>query len=314
MEWVTKTLDYRFRDRISQVREAFKEKVKELVEEEQIYQQDYDKTMTNDYWVEKHLEWRGGNIGKTVDGLIYAGKTIKKYRLRELKRSDFAYETYSHGAVFDYLPDVLGRKTYYLRLKYADSSKELRAVNRQFGLFMGLRQEEESGEQGCVMIMDMAGASLTNNVDTKLAILNRDMSDIFPPFNVLAIAVNVPFLLRSMIKTALFLLPVDMRKGFLVLTTEELTQIIPAENLPDFLGGTSKRPYSGDEVVPKGTLTFKEMFDRLMVDDVDENGNFINNRDHIGDQGMNSLVLWPKITKQNKEKLLNNLDHLYSSK
>jgi len=306
MDFFGKILDYRYRDRIAQVREEFSEKVKQLLDNDLMYQHDFDKTMTNDFWVEKHLEWHRGNISKTVDGLIYAVKIIKKYRLREINLNDFIVEPFASGAFFEYLPDIHGRKTFYIRTKYSVNLKEVREVSRQFSLYLTLKMEEEAGEKGYVIVNDLAGASMAN-FDPKMAIVNRDMTDIFPPFHTLLVMVNVPFLLRGIAKTLFVFIPSEMRKGFLILTEEQLQQVIPSENLPDILGGTCKRPYKGSEVVPKGCLTIKEQFERLTVD---ENGNFIH--DFKDGKRINPVFMFPTMNKETADRMTKVYENVFT--
>jgi len=291
MDLLGKTVDYRFRDRIAQVRGVFKEKIKKLQDDQLVYQQDVDKTMTNDFWVEKFLEWNKGYVNKTADNIVFSCKYIKKYRLRDLKMSDFASEIISSGSVFEYEPDVLGRKTLYFRMKYAPACKETREITKQLFSYIHFKMEEESGEKGYVCINDFAGGSISN-VDMKLAFSSIEVTEVFPHSCVVFIAVNVPFFLKGAVKSVMYMLPGDQMKGVYVLNQDQLPQVIPVENLPDFLGGTSKRPYSGNELVPEGCVTLKEQFDKLLTDESNqEDDKFVIRSE--------SAVMFPEKTDKN---------------
>jgi len=182
--------------------------------------------------------------------------------------SDFPAEILSSGSVFEYEPDVLGRKTLYIRTKYSPVCKETREICKQFGLFLHLKMEEETGEKGYVSITDFAGMTMSN-VDIKLVLSTMEVVDVFPPFCILFVCVNIPFILKSLVKSVVYLIPTDHTKGLIFPDKKQLEQVVLIENMPDFLGGTRMRPYMGKQVVPEGCLTFREQFDKLIEDNKD---------------------------------------------
>jgi hypothetical protein len=261
-----------FTDRIAAVREGFKKKINSIDNVLQIvYQQDIDKTLTNDIWVEKFLEWNAGNVNKTVDNLLYSLKKQKEYRLRELSESDFAAEFFIAGVRFEYEPDRLGRKTIYTRVKYGAICKETRQLAIQSMLYYYLRLAETSDEKGTTTIVDFADASV-NNIDLVLMKTAADFSNIFPNCVSLMVQVNMPYAIKFVVKTVMLAMPSETRKAMLFLNQEELQEIVDPANLPDFLGGTCQRPYCGPELVPKNC---SRMMDSLMrfVKETDENNN-----------------------------------------
>jgi len=270
MDLHDRTIDYRFRDKIPEVREIFKEKIEHLEDPNLVYQQDIDKTMTNDYWVEKFLEWNKGNTIKTADGLVNAAKSIKKHRTRELKKTDLFAEVYSVGTFFKYEPDKFGRTVYYSKGRYSAACKDTRDLSRQLGMYVNLMMEEESGDKGFIVVSDCSGMSMAN-VDLKLASANMEIMEVFPNSCALFVCVNVPTFLRYIINSLMYLLPEEKRKGVLIIPQEQLPEVIPLENIPDFLGGTCTKPYNGPDMVPEGCVPLREQFKKFVKSkDVDE--------------------------------------------
>jgi len=276
MDLLGRHIDYRFRDRIPQVREVFRKLIDDLDDLKCVYQEDIEKSMTNDYWVEKFLEWYKGNIDKTAEGLLFSAKYIKEYHLRDFKFHHIISEVYSVGTIFKYEPDRLGRPTIYCRSRFSPSCKETRQLSLQLGCFMQLWMEEISGENGFISIADFAGMTMAN-VDLGLQKEAMNVMRVFPLSMKLIIFVNVPFALRWVIHSLMLFLPAEHRKGCLILSQEQLQEVVSIENIPEFLGGTCKKPYSGQEMVPKGALPFKEFFKQRAQeqDEIDQNGNEI---------------------------------------
>ena len=287
-----RSIDWRFRDRIPEVRQTFMKKIKKLQEEDinAVYIEDIEKTMKNDYWVEKFLEWNLGKIDKTADGIIFSLKFQKKYRVRELQDSDFASEVYSTGSCFRYERDKLGRLTLFMRMKYAPACKETRDLSIQFATYIHYKMERDSGDKPYVCINDYAGTTKAN-FDIALFHKSMEMIDVFPNSVALFICVNFSFSVRVLFNGLIYLLPESHKKGIRILSSpEDLQQIIPIENLPDFLGGTCTKLYRGQEMVPEGCVSFKEGLMSL-VHNMDGNNNEDN---EVGPVDLNTALLLPE--------------------
>lgn len=272
MDLSGRCVDYRFRDKIPSVRKVFMDKMSKMKTCDLFYQEDIDKTMTNDYWVEKFLEYNRGSVSKTVDGIIYSMKIQKQYRLRELKDQDFAAEAFMVGSLFRYEADRLGRMTLYSQMKYSPACKETRELSKQFALYRHLKMEEESGDKGFICVNDFAGLTMAN-VDLKLIKAALEMRLVFPNSVQLFICVNVHFAIRGFFNSVKYAMPVEERKGFLMMSPLQLQEVIPIENIPDFLGGTCQIKYKGPEVVPQGCQGIKENLITLFKHHRDNNNN-----------------------------------------
>lgn len=266
-----------FTDRIPAVREAFMEKINSLEEPlELVYQEDIDKVMANDLFVEKHLEWNHGNVNKTASGLLFSFKYQKQYKVRQLKASDFPAEIYSIGGMFVYEPDRLGRKTLYFRCKFSPVCKETQESSIQSLLYhhFQLSEFDETGN-GYITVADFSGVGISNIDFTVLkAVIN--MSNIFPNSVPLIIAVNVPTAIRYAINGIKSVFPGDHGKALQILTLEQVHQVIDPTNIPPFLGGSCKKPFEGPECVPKGCLTMRERLTSLLPGSQNNNADSMN--------------------------------------
>lgn len=259
MDIIGRQIDWCFRDRIPEVRDAFKERIEQLEDVDLVYKEDIAKTMTEDFWVEKFLEWHRGSVTKAADGLIFSLKYQKRYKVRELKDSDFAAEPYSFGSFFEYEPDRLGRKTIYIRMKYSPACKETREISIQFMLYQNFKRQNQCGETEYITIHDFRGMTM-NNIDLKFIPRAMDLLEVFPLASPLAVAVNFPPAIRVIFNGFLYAIPVDQRKGILIVNQEQLQEVVAIENLPDFLGGTCIKPYYGETLVPEGCHPMREHF------------------------------------------------------
>jgi hypothetical protein len=260
-----------YHDMIGEVREQFMEKIKSLEHvSDLIYREDIEKTMTNDVWVERFLEWNNGKVDKTVDGIIYSLKYQKQYRIRELKESDFPSEFHELGVRFEYEPNLLGGRTLYVRGKYGPVCKETREMTVQNILFQLFRWSQDTEVKGNIEIFDFAGVSYSN-VDTMLLKTGIDIRNVFPNVISLVCCVNVPTAVRFLINGVRLTLPNEHRKALQVFSLNELERIVHRESLPDFLGGTCKRVYEGKEAVPQGSVSIRKMCEARLIENNNQN-------------------------------------------
>ena len=199
-----------------------------------LYAQDIEKTLKDDNWVERFLEWNSGDVKKTVDGIIFSLQFQKQHRVRDLKDTDFPEEF--HESLFVYQEDRLSRKTMYTRMSRIPMSKDKRDWLNQFALFMYFKAEETRGDRGYINIQDYKDVSLTS-LDMDLIYSMIALKDIFPASSSLFITVNVPFYAKTIYNTIKYALPCEQRKGMMILSESELQQVVHKDNLPKFLGG-----------------------------------------------------------------------------
>lgn len=258
-----RVLHSRFDDRIPQVRRLFSERIASG-EGQKIYPADIDKTLSNDYWVRKFLVWCDGNVKATVDKLLTSLITQRSLQLREVRDNFFPAECWLGGSTFFYEPDRLGRPVLYIRLKFSPRCRETRDYTKTFAAFTFFKGDEMSDEKGYVVVYDCQGASLSN-VDMDVLSFVMSLKDVFPNSVALMIAVNMPFFIRTLWNAVKFALPKEQRDVMRVLSSPaELEQFISSQNIPDFLGGSCRLPYSGIEVVPPGCPSL-EVFARLQA-------------------------------------------------
>jgi len=206
-------------------------------EKDSVYDEDIDKTLSDDVWVERFLEWHGGNIEKTVDGLLFSLKTQKKHKIREVSVDDFPNQfkecLFFHGL------DNLGRKVLHSRLKMVPLEKEKRDMVMQFTTLMYFKAEETKEKNGYIVINDYNGMSLTS-FDLDLVNCLLQTKDIFPAAAAMFITINVPWVLKASYNAIKYALPKEHTRGMAVISEKDLKEnVVSAENLPQFLGGRS---------------------------------------------------------------------------
>ena len=296
MNIIGRQVSWEFRDRIPDVRAAFTERINKLEDKSLVYSEDIDKTMNDDFWVEKFLEWHRGNVVKAADGLVFSLKFQKSYRVRDLRDCDFPSEYFSTGSFFEYEPDRLGRKTVYIRMKYGPACKETREIGFQWMLFKHFKLQEECGEKGYIGINDFTGMTM-KNLDLKAMPKAMEIMEAFPLASQLAVGVNLPTAIRMILNTFLYALPVDQRKAILLINPQQVQEVVAVENLPDYLGGTCTRRYSGQEMIPKGCMPLRDILFGAVAakKDFNQNGHSIENAisTEVVKRMEKSPLLWP---------------------
>lgn len=157
---------------------------------------------------------------------------------------------------------------------------------------------EETGDKGFISVVDCEGMSLSNLNLGMMSFMN-ELTSSNPNASHLDLIVNLPHDLTSVMKGILWMLPEETKKGIQFIDRSQLTDFIPKENIPDFLGGTCNRPYCGREVVPKGCLSMREVMNLVLNENsslrenefVDANSNIIISE---------SPVLWPQGMTENQ--------------
>lgn len=285
------------------------DEIKDLQEDEPdaVYQEDVDKTMENDYWVERFLEYYQGDVEGTAEGIVRSLEMQKEYRLGELKDSDLPSEFYSIGQCFKYEEDKLGRPTLYSRAGQAVNFRELKEMGKQVALYIHYKMIRDSGEQGYICVTDFEGAEV-GDVDIGAITDSMELLSVFPNSVPMFICVNLPYAVRMLLNSVLYMMPEHQKKNLVILSSpEELQEIIAVEKIPDFLGGTCSRPYQGKELVPHGCRSAKEMFESL-INDLNSNEN--NNEVKVVKSVDSSLMLPDKLDRATAKRLIDKFEEL----
>ena len=290
MDTIGLVVEHLYTHQISKTREAFLIKVKEEPSDS-VYKEDVVKTMTDDLWVERFLEWHHGSVSRAVEGLLFSLRYQKRFKVRELKNTHFPSEFFSIMFFYknddgQYITDRNGRAVLYMRVTKNPRFKETRDMTLQFAAYLHFQAEElflKSGGKGFILINDCNGISFSN-FDFKLLYALMDFKDVFPIASALLITVNLPRALKIVYDAVKYAVPADQHKGVLLLDQKELQNIIKPANIPSFLGGLSQL----NTVAPKGCHYFRQ----ILMD-----------QDNLGAKIDTNVVCLPQnlnhITKQN---------------
>lgn len=221
------------------------------------YKFDFDRAMAEDYHVRRFLIKCSGSVDSAVASIIASFQWIKNNNLRELKESDFPIEAYLLGAIFLYQPDLGGRPTMYFRIKNHVVIKELTKLKVQLISYLALKADDLGGESGVAVINDMTDVSLSN-LDLEMALSLTVIREHLPYSGAIIMAVELPFIARAAYNVVKYAFPSDVRQTMVTISKKDLVKYIDIQNIPRFLGGTCKVPYSGPSVVPPGSISSVE--------------------------------------------------------
>ena len=305
------TIDWQYRDLIPEVREIFIDDIKDLQEDEPdaVYQEDVDKIMEEDYWVERFLEYYLGDVEGAAEGIVRSLEIQKEYRLRDLKDEDLPSEFFSTGHLFKYEEDKLGRPTLYSRAGRAANVRQLKEMGKQIGLYIQYKMTRDSGEKGHICISDFEGAEV-GDIDVGAITGSMELLSVFPNSVSMMICVNIPHAVRTLLNSVLYMMPEHQKKCLVILSSpEELQEVIDIDKIPDFLGGTCSRPYKGQELVPHGCRSAREMFGS-MIKDLKSNDNENNNEVEIVKSVDSALMLPDKIDRATAKQLIDQFEEM----
>lgn len=221
------------------------------------YNFDLERAMNDSYQVRRFLHKANGSIELAVKSIIASFQWIKSNKLRDLRESDFPGEVFLLGAVFPYEKDKFGRPTNYMRVKNHVLIKELTKLKIQFIYYLALMTDDEAGEDGVTIVVDLNGISISH-LDLEMALSLSSMREHLPYSAAYVILVDLPFIARTGFNLIKYALPTELRELMVVIDRKDLTKYIDINNIPKFLGGKCKTPYSGPEMVPPGSITSAE--------------------------------------------------------
>ncbi|XP_074599493.1 motile sperm domain-containing protein 2-like [Brevipalpus obovatus] len=235
--------------------QSIREKVLEEISANpnEYHEDDIERVRTDDWFVKKFYITRNRNVKPATTSLISSLKWRKSQKVHELKESDLPDVYHRLGSFFVYKTDKEGRKVFYGRCKHYRRNPDLRPIIIQSGIGLGHKIETESPE-GIVGIMDFKGLHLTKAFDLEIVrILINTIITHYPLLTRVIYVINLPSILHTFSSMFMKMLSQEAQKRVKFVTEKELQQYIDCDSIPDFLGGTCKQPYKGDDVVPEGS-------------------------------------------------------------
>lgn len=214
--------------------------------------------MTDDFYVKRFLLARGKNADAAFKMMTEALKWRKSEGFSTLKPESFPSEFYFVNPMFDYEPDREGNIALHMRVRYVLRCGPMvaHAVKWASKFFYDL--ELRCQANFFVILIDFAGCGLRNAefdfVKHAIYVLNN-----YTPACVKRILlVDLPPVLKLGYSLIKGWIPENGRSILKFISRKQLLEYFDKENLPDYMGGTCKRPYQGAKMVPEGCPTAVE--------------------------------------------------------
>ena len=206
----------------------------------------------DDWFVKRFLLSRNRNVNAALNALCASLEWRKAENFRNLPDNYFPEEFYRAGGFFSYEPDLKGRSTLYIRVRFLLKCGLMNKYIKTFCEKVFYDADQEISEKGLTIVIDFDGAGLQNcEIDIAYHALHV-LKTYFPGGLNLILMVDMPRVLRFGYALIKPLIPGRNRELMVFTNRKDIFNYIARENLPSFLGGTCSRPYNGYEVVPPG--------------------------------------------------------------
>ncbi|XP_074599476.1 motile sperm domain-containing protein 2-like [Brevipalpus obovatus] len=226
---------------VKNLRQRFKQVY--LAEKESFYEADYDKLMSDDWYVKRFFLARNRNEDEAFKMIVDAMRWRKSIKVRDIKDYTFPREFYAIGGLFVYEPDKNGYPTVYIRVKMHRKIPELEEMSRQFLIHTLNKADLIAQGNGIAIVFDVSGAGYKNLDMDNLKFLISCGTSYFPVGVKYILILNVPWAFNAFRRMALSFLPEQWFGLLRFASGDEVYKYIDRENLPDYLNGTCIRNY-----------------------------------------------------------------------
>lgn len=167
----------------------------------------------------------------------------KNMDLHNMQANQFPQEFYIIGGLFSYENDLDGNPVIYLRIRMHRKIVELQDPIKQFLFFTIFQIDEANDSKGLVIVFDCSGAGYSNMDMEMLKNISEVGYKYFPLSVKYVIVYELPWILNAIRRAAMAIIPSNMVELVRFASKSDITNYIPLENLPDYMGGTCKRNY-----------------------------------------------------------------------
>lgn len=251
-------------DFLASVRQRLREEV-DKSEDKTVYDdQEYQKYQSDDDYLKHYIRRKKGDLEASVTFLIEILKWRKKLSLSDLTDRSFPKEFYDFGGIHVYGCDIEGNVICHIRLRLFSKIPEILEILKKFVIFQMLKADDAGFQKslqtgrdiGWILLFDCTSAGVSNT-DLEMAnFVNSTLKNYFPHGQKYVLNHNLPWLLNA-IKSVIFaMLPANVKRRIRFSTDKTIHELIPRDQLPEYMGGTNAQPYP---VCPRGVLTTSEM-------------------------------------------------------
>jgi hypothetical protein len=235
-------------ERIEELRFLFLE---ESLHNPELYDEcDRVKVKQNDLWVGRFLSFLNQSSDKALDHMKETFQWRRSFGVNSFSPLEIPLEVYQMCPLFEYEPDHEGRGMLYARIKMHRKLPQLEERIKKFFMHhiekLDRRYDREFGFN---VVFDMTGSGLPNADLDMLFFILPSIRKYYPNGVKSVFILGLPWILNSIARFALAIIPSDTAKKVKFMSVEEFRSIVPVERIPDFLGGTCTTNY---RKVPKG--------------------------------------------------------------
>ena len=253
-------IDYSpIRDQIQEVRYKF-------LEESRLHPELYDdvdrlKVKSNDLWVARFLRFLNQGSDQALNHMKECFQWRKSFGINSYDPLEIPLEVYQMCPLFEYVPDSEGRGMLYARIKMHRKLPQLEDRIKKFFIHhierMDMRYNREFGFN---VIFDMTSSGIPNADLDLLFFILPSIRKYYPNGVKNVFILGLPWILNSIARFALAIIPSDTAKKVKFLSQQEFHSVVPIERIPDFLGGTCQVQYRR---VPKGAKNCIQLGEEL---------------------------------------------------
>lgn len=257
-------------DFLKSVRQRLAEEIEKIDDRSLIDEPEYQRYLQDDDYFKHYIKRKKGDLEASVTFLVEILKWRKRLGISDLTERSFPKEFYDFGGIHVYGSDVEGNVICHIRLRLFSKIPEILEILKKFVIFQmmradaeGFRKSLETGQDiGWILLFDCTGAGVSN-ADLEMSnFLNSTLKSYFPYGQKYVLNHNLPWLLNA-IKSVIFaMLPANVKRRIRFSNDKTINELIPRDQLPPYMGGTSTAPYP---VTPRGVLTTAEMAKESLI-------------------------------------------------
>ncbi|XP_054163780.1 uncharacterized protein LOC128961555 [Oppia nitens] len=196
---------------------------------------DVERVSTEDWEIERFILCHK-NIDKAFEELIKSIQWKKSYGLHDRDHTYFPKELVHIFGYEKFSRDTDGRVVGWIAGSRYKKIGQFSPLIYQYGFYVVEMIDRMAGNKGWTVVADHHGAGLAN-VDMNLFYMGLEALKYYPMGFKLMINIDLPWLLNSIIKFCLTLLPKSLHQSLVFIKRNQLTNYININDIPVPYGG-----------------------------------------------------------------------------
>lgn len=222
----------------------------------------YEDLMVDDNLVQRYLRRRHGKVELTASLLDSALRWHKEMGITEATDQSFPREFYLANGIFVHGEDVDGNTVLIIRVANTFNSPGMSNILKKFIAYQLLKADRlgaaKGSDYGWIEVLDCSKAGVANADVDLLGFINSSLKNYFPAGQKCVLVVNLNWLLTAIKTIAFSWFPASVKRRIKFCTDKDITQYIPKNQLPDYLGGP-ETSISDYKKIPKDCTTLDEL-------------------------------------------------------